>query len=97
MNNESYFKTDLFGNKYWYEDRLLHRLDGPAVEYCDGEKSWYKHGKLHRLDGPAITYNGCDGEWYKDGFFFENKHDFFESLTDEEKAIALFSEDFLNG
>ncbi len=32
---------------------ILHRLDGPAVEYVDGTKEWYYYGLLHREDGPA--------------------------------------------
>ena len=32
----------------------LHREDGPAIEYANGNKHWYLNGKLHREDGPAI-------------------------------------------
>jgi len=86
------------GDKYWFQCGKLHRLDGPAIEGADGRKLWYQNGKLHRLGGPAVIYDsGCHKEWYKNGKLFENKDDFFESLTDEEKSIALFSEDFLNG
>ena len=45
--------------------RLLHRLDGPAVENDDIQE-WYKDGKRHRDDGPAY----CDPSltsWWKDG------------------------------
>jgi len=44
------------GDKWWYKEGKLHRLDGPAIEFSDGEKWWYKDGKLHRLDGPAIEW-----------------------------------------
>ncbi len=47
-------EIDKFGNKYWYKNDLLHRKDGPAIEYADGEKYWWINGKLHREDGPAI-------------------------------------------
>lgn len=45
------------------EDRIqwelrgeLHRVDGPAVEYNDGDVSWYLHGQRHREDGPAVIW-----------------------------------------
>ena len=86
------------GDKYWFQCGKLHRLDGPAMEGADGRKLWYQNGKLHRLDGPATIYDsGRHKEWYKDGCFFKSKDEFFQSLTEEEKAVALFSEDFING
>lgn len=36
---------------------LLHREDGPAVEYLTGVTEWWLNGSLHRLDGPAIVDN----------------------------------------
>ncbi len=35
---------------------LLHREDGPAVEYASGSKYWYQNGLAHRIDGPAYMY-----------------------------------------
>jgi len=32
------------GDLFWYKDGQLHRLDGAAVHYSDGNKSWYYHG-----------------------------------------------------
>jgi len=33
-------------NIHWYNDEdQLHRLDGPAVEWPDGDKEWYVDGK----------------------------------------------------
>ncbi len=53
----------------WYKEgtEILHRLDGPAIEYADGSKFWYKEGKCHRENGPAVEYNNGDKFWYKDG------------------------------
>lgn len=52
--------------------KYLHREDGPATEYPNGDKEWYLNGKLHREDGPAI-----DGEkhkyWYWHGEFVDVK------------------------
>ena len=49
-----------------YEDDsgLFHRLDGPAIEYANGNKEWYVNGERHRLDGPAVEYNDGYKEWY---------------------------------
>jgi hypothetical protein len=53
-------KIDAYGNEEWFnEEGVLHRTDGPAIEYRDGLKYWYINGKMHREDGPAmITSNG---------------------------------------
>ena len=29
------------GNKHWYKEGRLHRIDGPACEYSGGNKYWY--------------------------------------------------------
>ena len=59
------------GDKVWTNDEgLFHRLDGPAIEYANGDKSWYFEGKLHRLNGPAIEYANGDKSWY----FEEKRH-----------------------
>ena len=37
--------TDDEGN-FWYDNQgRLHRRDGPAIEYANGDTSWYLHGK----------------------------------------------------
>jgi len=83
-------------SKEWFKYGELHRDDGPAIENS-GVTRWYKNGLLHRLDGPAIVCANGQRLWFKNGHRFKNKEDFFESLSEEEKKIALFSEDFLNG
>ena len=72
-----YLSVGTFGTKRWYKDRentTLHRLDGPAVEFENGDKFWYKDGKQHRdekdpytgLTLPAVEYKNGDKFWYKD-------------------------------
>jgi hypothetical protein len=41
---------------YWFKEgtKILHREDGPACEWANGDKFWYKNGKLHREDGFAF-------------------------------------------
>ena len=51
--------------KIWQNDKgEYHRLDGPALEWIDGEKHWYLNGERHRIDGPAIEYANGSKAWY---------------------------------
>ena len=53
--------TKIYNNgeyKMYYKDpnlRIVHRVDGPAIEYADGSEAWYLNNQLHRVGGPAIT------------------------------------------
>jgi hypothetical protein len=39
----------------WYnESNQLHRENGPAIKYANGDKFYLINGKLHREDGPAV-------------------------------------------
>ena len=59
------------GNKYWYnQNDQRHRLDGPAVEYSNGDKDWYQNDKRHCLDGPAIEYSNGYKEWCIKGEYY---------------------------
>ena len=55
------------GDKYWCLNDLLHRENGPALEYINGHKEWYLNDKLHREDGPAIEYGNGDKDWWLNG------------------------------
>jgi len=72
---EQYIETSRYGTKKYFKDKeqtILHREDGPAVEYANGERAWYVDGKLHRLDGPAVEYVNGSKAWYvNDVFIFE--------------------------
>lgn len=50
----------------YFKDGQLHRDDGPALEYANGDKAWYRDGQLHRDDGPAVELPNGDREWYRD-------------------------------
>ena len=62
MNDRPTF--DRVGNKRWYKNGQLHRIDGPAVKRIDGTEEWYQNGKFHRLDGPAVELFNGDTYWY---------------------------------
>ena len=48
----------------WYKEGKLHRLDGPAIEWSDGDREWWIEGKRHREDGPAIEYSSGSKYWF---------------------------------
>jgi len=51
----------------WRFEGLLHREDGPAVEFVNGSKYWYLNGELHRENGPAIEDANGNKEWRFNG------------------------------
>ncbi len=62
-----YIEITELGSKFYYKDRemtILHREDGPAVEWSDGDKKWWIDGKLHRTDGPAVECSDGSKVWY---------------------------------
>jgi hypothetical protein len=67
MVKEYTVKIDGFNTKRWFLNNILHREDGPAVEYADGGKVWYLNDRLHREDGPAAEYANGDKFWYLNG------------------------------
>ena len=38
-------KVSSDGTKHWFKNGKLHRINGPAIEFSNGEKRWYLHGK----------------------------------------------------
>jgi hypothetical protein len=48
MSYETYeVKVYVDGSTYWYQNGKYHRLDGPAIEYANGDKSYYIEGKKY--------------------------------------------------
>jgi len=63
------------GTKRWslIQTGMIHRADGPAIEWADGEKWWIYKGKMNRLGGPAIErVNGRIEWWVEDKLHREN-------------------------
>lgn len=48
----------------WYVNNQLHREDGPAIEWSDGDKEWCLNGLRHREDGPAFEGKNGDKVWW---------------------------------
>jgi hypothetical protein len=63
-------------DKFYYKDgtisnehdllKILHRVDGPAVERTNGTKYWFVDDKYHRLDGPAVERTNGTKYWFVD-------------------------------
>ena len=52
------------GRKEYYSNDLLHREDGPAIEYNDGSKEYWINGIQHREDGPAVEHETGTKEYW---------------------------------
>ena len=56
------------GAKIWRnQEGELHRDNGPAVIYPNGQQEYYQNECLHRLDGPAIVIPFLYYEYYQNG------------------------------
>jgi len=51
----------------WDRNKILHREDGPAVEFANGGKHWWINNKRHREDGPAVEFADGSKGWWIDG------------------------------
>jgi hypothetical protein len=58
---------DEYGTIRWCSNGKLHRVDGPAREWADGDKEWYRNGIRHREDGPAVIYRDGAKSWWLHG------------------------------
>jgi len=77
MQKEQFIHITESGNKRYFSDRemtILHREDGPAIEWDNGYKAWYLNGELHREDGPAAEWADGSKAWYlNDKFLTEEE------------------------
>ena len=55
--------------EYRNDQFLIHREDGPAIEWSDGEKHYYINGKLHRENGPAIYWEDKYKQYYMKKYY----------------------------
>lgn len=65
------------GRVSYYKDGLLHREEGPAREWPNGDKLWFLNDKLHRVDGPAHDTNNLK-IWYLNGVLHRDDGPAFE-------------------
>lgn len=67
LGNGAYCETGADGTKSYFLNGMLHRTDGPAVEYHNGTQNWYLNNELHRTDGPAVNHIDGSKFWYLNG------------------------------
>jgi hypothetical protein len=73
LGNGAEYKVDEYGTKWWYLNGKLHRSDGPAIEFSEGDTIWYLNDRLHRTDGPAIEHNDGNKWWCINGVFYSEE------------------------
>ena len=73
-------KVNMYGDIFWLQNDKLHRLDGPAIEYADGDKSQYQKGQRHRLDGPAAEWENGNKAWYIEDKIYYSKQQFDKEI-----------------
>jgi endonuclease YncB( thermonuclease family) len=88
MDNEPILELDKNGTKRWWMNGKRHRVDGPAVEWADGDK-WWMNGKRHRVDGPAVEWADGDKWWCLDGnvYTFDKWLEANKFISEEEKVM----------
>ena len=67
----------LNGTQYYSDEAktVLHREDGPAIEWANGDTEWYLNGERHRDDGPAVEWANGDRFWYIHGTIVHDNGD----------------------
>jgi hypothetical protein len=94
-NEQPQMQVNKYGVKEWRLHGKLHRIDGPAVEWMNGNKTWFLHDKLHREDGPAIEYDGGE-EWWLNDVHYANATAWAQALLKmrnephDEEAVQKF-------
>ena len=82
-----YIEIDEYGTKSYYSDKelnILHREDGPAIEWSEGRKSWWFNGKRHREDGPAVEWADGSKSWWLNGIYY-SKEEFNKKMKNSKK------------
>lgn len=77
LKNGKHVNND--GSIKWYKNGLYHRVDGPALEYSNGDKYWFVEGELHREDGPAIEEYDLPKGYFLNGIqYSESEYHFYK-------------------
>ena len=71
--------------EYYNHAGKLHRVEGPAVEYANGDMSWWLNGCRHRIGGPAIEWDG-NKRWFLHGVEY-TKQEYYHQLRTLEHTV----------
>ena len=86
-----YIVTEDHGKIRWYnENRKLHRVGAPAVEFADGYRAYWINGVRHRFDGPARIFPSGKEEYYIGGQYL-TKDEFIRRTVVKELTVAEIS------
>jgi hypothetical protein len=72
--------------EYWYKG-MRHRIEGPAIQYADGDYEYFEQGRRHNLKGPAKCIDGVVEYWI----------DGRQYLSEDEYIMKLFAMGYVNG
>ena len=86
MKDKYYYKDGTTSSKY-DGSKVIHRIDGPAIEYANGDRFWLVDGKRHRVDGPAVEWVDGRGSWYVEYKYYTEEN--FNKLIEEVKELPL--------
>lgn len=64
----------------------LHRIDGPAIEWPNGDVWYCQYNKLHRLDGPAIVRSNGNNEYWIEGLRISKEQ--FEEIVNPQPSLT---------
>lgn len=85
---EYYTLINVMGDKFHYYNKLLHKADGPSIEFSSGRREWYYNGVRHRENGPALEFPDGSKHWYYKGKLVDvNSQQEFEKFI---KLIFFF-------
>jgi hypothetical protein len=62
-------ENTMYGATIYYKKgtHIIHRENGPAIIYSNGDIEWHMNGEKHREDGPAMEWKNGLKEWYIKG------------------------------
>lgn len=72
----------------------IHREDGPAQIWNNGNKSWWKNNKLHRTNGPAVISISGYKAWWIDGTQYSEKE--YNKVIEKYNLLVIKGEQIMN-
>ena len=82
------------GTLYYNEKGKRHRVDGPAIEYQNGDREYFFNGKHHRVDGPAIDYEDYKEWWINGEEYSEENFNKYVKMANESTLMDQFRDKF---
>lgn len=73
--------------EHLFENKIVHRENGPAIDYGNGTGAWLIDGKMHRIGAPAAIDSFGREAWYING---ELHREDGPAMTDELGTTAWY-------